>query len=181
MKLVLIGLRGSGKSTVGPLLAKQLGWTFVDTDGIIQRRTGMTIREIFDQGGEALFRKIEAEVVQECARGDQLVLATGGGAILNRDSAAALKKDGFVVHLSADPAELWRRVSCDDASAATRPQLVAATSGIEELQKLLLARAEIYASVRDVEVHCGGRSPQEVANAILALLRERGKNHMPGQ
>jgi shikimate kinase len=175
MKLVLIGLRGTGKSTVGKIMSDRLKWPFVDSDTLIQERVGLTIREIFEQRGERYFRTIEAEVVQECAKRDPAVIATGGGAVLNPESTAALKKNGFVVHLSADPTELWHRIVQDKSSHDSRPKLVEdADSGIDELKKLMHARAAIYAQARHVEVSVEDRSPAEVADAIQLLMRTHG-------
>lgn len=175
VNLVLIGLRGTGKSTVGLVLSQRLEWPLFDSDAIVQERAGATIRELFEQGGEALFRQWEAEIVQEVAGRDKAVIACGGGAILDLRSVAALKGNGFVAHLSASPAELWRRISLDRASGETRPRLDAsARSGLEELQRLMLARAAAYADARDVEVDVEARSPDEVADAILVLMKAHG-------
>jgi shikimate kinase len=175
MKLVLIGLRGTGKSTVGKILADRLCWEFVDTDTLVQERAGLTIREIFEQNGESHFRKLETEVVQESAQKDKAVIATGGGAVLNPQNVRALKQNGFVVHLSADPTELWHRIVQDKTSHASRPKLVEnAESGIDELKKLMHARAAVYAQTRDVEVSVEDRSPAEVADAVQILMRTHG-------
>ena len=95
MNLVLIGLRGTGKSTVGRILSMRLKWPFHDTDAIVQDRSGLTIRELFEQKGEPEFRRLESEVVQEFAKLDAAVIATGGGAILNETNVAALRANGF--------------------------------------------------------------------------------------
>ena len=175
MKLALIGLRGTGKSTVGYLLAQRLSWKFLDTDMLVQDRADTTIREIFEKFGEAHFRKIESEVVQECAAHDQAIIATGGGAVMNPVNVAALRQNGFVVHLSASPDELWRRISGDPASLAKRPKLVAdADSGLDELRKLMLSRAAAYAQARDAEVCVEHRTPDEVADAVNLLMRTYG-------
>lgn len=175
MKLVLIGLRGTGKSTVGKILGERLKWAFLDSDTLIQERAGLTIREMFEQKGEPFFRALEAEVVQECAKRDAVVLATGGGAVLNPESAAALKCNGFVVHLTADPSELWHRIVQDKSSHDSRPKLLdSADSGIDELKKLMHARAAIYAQARNVEVSVEDRSPAEVADAVKLLMRTHG-------
>ena len=175
MKLVLIGLRGSGKSTAGKIAAQRLDWPFFDTDGIVQERAGLSIRELFEQRGEGAFRELESAAVLECAANARAVIATGGGAVLDPRNVAALKLDGFVVHLSAEPAVLWHRVSHDTTSFQKRPKLLEnAESGIDELKKLMLARAAIYASARDVEVDVEERSPDEVADAVLLLMRTRG-------
>ncbi len=175
MNLVLIGLRGSGKSSAGRILAERLRWSFCDTDVIVQERAGLSIRELFDVYGEADFRAFESTVVLEYAAADLHVIATGGGAILNPANTEALKRNGFVVHLTADPSELWHRILQDKASAESRPKLVAgAVSGIDELRKLMLARAGAYAHARDAEVDVANRSPDEVAEAVLLLMRVRG-------
>lgn len=175
MNLVLIGLRGSGKSTVGRLLAQRLGWDFFDTDLMVQERTGISIREMFEKHGEAEFRKHESAAVLECAARSNAVIATGGGAILNPLNTDAIKKDGFVAHLSANPEVLWQRISHDQTSIESRPKLIPnAFSGIDELKKLMLARAGAYAHARDVEVDVEERSPEEVADAVLILMRARG-------
>src|SRR6185295_15197346 len=101
MNLVLTGLRGSGKSTVGRILAERLGWEFRDTDEVVQAFAGMTIRELFEQRGEGEFRKLECAAVKECASCDRTVIATGGGAILDATNVVALRLRGYVVHLTA--------------------------------------------------------------------------------
>ena len=95
MNLVLIGLRGTGKSTVGRLLAERLQRPFFDTDTLVQQRAGKTIREIFEQDGEAAFRALESAVVRECAQQRNAVLATGGGAVLDPQNTAALRAGRF--------------------------------------------------------------------------------------
>ena len=175
MKLVLIGLRGTGKSSAGRLLAERLRWDFFDTDLLVQERAGKTIRELFETFGEAHFRKLESEVVQKCARADNAVIATGGGAVLDSANTAALKAHGFVVPLTASPSELWTRISQDHATHDSRPRLVKeAGSELDELKKLMLSRAAVYAEARDVEVQVEGRSLDKVADAILLLMRVHG-------
>jgi shikimate kinase len=156
-------------------------WEFLDTDVIVEERAGMSIREIFAQGGEELFRKLETETVQECCTHDKAVIASGGGAILNADNVAALRKDGFVVHLTADPSELWVRISRDCKTADRRPKLISdAGSGVDELKRLLRSRSGAYASARHCEVGVEGRSPDEVAEAIVLLMKAHGVGAAPG-
>jgi shikimate kinase len=175
MKIVLIGLRGTGKSTVGRILAERLQCEFFDTDALVQERAGMTIRQIFEKHGEPFFRELESSAVCECAAQKKCVIASGGGAVLIPANVAAMRDGGFVVHLTADPSELWHRISRDASSHESRPKLVAdAGSGIEELTKLMLARAAVYAKARDVEVTVQDRTPDEVADAIALLMRAHG-------
>ena len=175
MNVVLIGLRGTGKSTVGRLVAARLQWGYLDTDTLVQERAGETIREIFGRGGEPLFRSLEAAAVRDCAAHDRVVLSCGGGVVLDPQNVEALRRNGLVLHLTADPEELWRRVSGDAATLETRPTLIAAaTSGVEELRELARARAGAYAQARHAELPVGGRTPEQVADAVLELIRARG-------
>ena len=179
-KVALVGLRGTGKSTVGRDLATRLNWEFLDSDSIVQERAGKTIRQLFADGGEGEFRRLETSIVQECCKREQVVIATGGGAVLNPDNVAALRQNGFVVHLTASPSELWRRISQDRATAETRPRLTDADSELDELKKLMLSRATLYAQARHAEVDVEGRSPDEVMEAIVILMRAHGLIQ-PGQ
>lgn len=175
VNLVLIGLRGTGKSTIGRILAGRLQRKLFDTDMLIQQRAGLSIREIFAQFGEPHFRKLEADVVRACAAEANAVIATGGGAVLDPASVRALRTGGFVVHLTASASELWRRISQDQTSASTRPKLLEeARSGIEELEKLMAARASAYAAARDTEVCVEGRAPEILADAIMEAARQHG-------
>ena len=175
MNVVLIGLRGTGKSTSGRLLAIRLGWAFVDTDEVVQERAGKSIRELFEEGGEALFRQLESEAVRQAARHPNIVIATGGGAVLDPENVADLQRQGFVIHLGGNPKELWRRIQADLASHAQRPPLLAGSlSGPEELERLLLSRSAAYSEARDAEVRVDGRTPEQVVDAMLLLLKARG-------
>ena len=175
MNIVLIGLRGTGKSTVGRLLATLLKWHFLDTDNLVQERAGMTIQELFSSKGEPEFRKLESELIQECVAYDKAIIATGGGAILDPKNVSVLKYNGFVVHLTASPRQLWHRISLDKLSHDTRPLLVKeAESGVDELNRLMLSRAAAYAHARDAEVSVEDRTPEEAAEAIIILMRAHG-------
>ncbi len=121
MNITLMGFMGSGKTTVGRILATRLGWEFVDTDRLVEARAGGTIPEIFAARGEAGFRELEAAVIREVARGKRQVIATGGGAILDPANRLALRLAGVVVHLKASPELLWRRVSGSDRPLAEDP------------------------------------------------------------
>jgi shikimate kinase len=151
-----------------------LHWDCLDTDSLVQERAGKTIRELFAEEGEAAFRALETAIVQECAAGDNIVIATGGGAVLDPRNVEVLRNNGFVVHLTASPSELWRRIVKDRATAETRPRLTDADSGLDELRKLMLARAAVYAQARHVECSVEGRSPDEVAEAVIILMRAHG-------
>src|SRR5689334_7067287 len=104
--LFLIGYRGSGKTTVGRLVADRLGWAFVDADSVLEERYGQTIREIFAAEGEAGFRDKEAAVLADLCRATDAVIATGGGIVLRAANRVLLKRHGLVVWLAADPPTL---------------------------------------------------------------------------
>ena len=174
VNIVLIGLRGTGKTVCGKLLAQRLGWSFVDTDEVVRERSGMNIREIFAAEGEAGFREREAAVVREVAAVDGAVIATGGGAILDSRNTTVLRQRGFVVHLAAHPETLWKRISTDPQSAATRPVLTRTGGGLREIERLCDERAGAYCAARDVEVSVEHRVPEQVVSAIQLLLRVRG-------
>ena len=121
MNVTLMGFMGSGKTTVGRILATRLGWDFVDTDRRVEAKTGLAIPEIFATRGEAGFRALEAEVIRDLARGERQVIATGGGAVLDPANRLSLRMAGVVVHLKASPELLWRRVSGSDRPLAQDP------------------------------------------------------------
>ena len=131
--IFLVGLMGSGKTTIGRALAKRLGKRFVDADHEIEARTGASIPLIFEIEGEASFREREADVIRDLTAEEGIVLATGGGAILNADSRAFLKSRGTVVYLSASTSSIMQRTSHDQ----NRPMLQTADpkARIEELSR----------------------------------------------
>jgi shikimate kinase len=165
--LALVGYRGTGKSTVGTILAGRLSRTFLDADIEIERRTGRSIAAIFSDWGESAFRDREEQTLAELI--DQFptaILATGGGAVLRETNRRRLRDFGFVVWLRADPAELARRLEGDPSSAAGRPALTPAGT-ISEIAQVLKERMAIYQGLADTAIETGGRSPDQVAAAIL--------------
>lgn len=167
--IVLVGYRGCGKTRVGRELAARLGWTFVDTDERIAAAAGCTIRAIFEQEGEAGFRRREAAVLAEVARGRRQVISAGGGAVLAAASREALRAAGVCVWLTAPPEELWRRVQADPASAAARPPLTA-HGGLDEVRHLLAQRAPLYAALADHVIETAGKPVARVAQEVLDAL-----------
>lgn len=111
--VILVGMMGAGKTTIGKLLANFMGKSFVDSDHEIQQRTGVKIPLIFEIEGESGFRRRETEVLQELVQAENIVLATGGGAVLSADNRALLRQHGIVVYLSASVDELQRRTRSD--------------------------------------------------------------------
>jgi shikimate kinase len=167
--IFLIGYRGSGKTTVGAVLARRLGWPFVDADAEIEGRHRTTIRDIFAAEGEAGFRDREAAILADLCTRKDTVIATGGGIVLREENRKLLKRHGFVAWLTADPTTLQSRIHADPTTAARRPAL--AGGGLAEIEQLLALREPLYRACADLEVPAGALSPEQAADAILAAWR----------
>lgn len=166
--VILIGYRGTGKSIVARLLAQRCGWQWADADEEIQRRSGMTIAEIFRSGGERAFRDLESEVVADLARMEQGVLALGGGAVLRNENRQAIVQRGKVIWLRARPETIHQRISDDPVTQAGRPDLTS-RGGLAEIQALLQKRTPIYRSCADHAIDTDGKTSQQVAEEITQL------------
>ncbi len=169
MNLVLIGLRGTGKTSVAAVLAERLGWEWFDADALIEQRAGKSIKQIFAEDGETAFRDLESQVVAELADKSAAVLALGGGAVVREENRAALAGRGKVAWLTASPQTLWQRIESDKLTASRRPNL-STTGGINEIIATLDARRAIYRACADLEVDTEGKTPAQVADAILVGL-----------
>jgi len=165
--LALVGYRGTGKSTIGRLLADRLRRPFVDADDQIVERSGRTIRAIFEESGEPVFRDWEERVLREIAASrPNAVLATGGGAILREPNRRLLRSFGLVVWLRAEPGELARRLEADSRARHGRPSLTSAGT-LQEIADVLEVRTPLYRAVSDVEVDTQGKAPRKIAEEIL--------------
>lgn len=143
--IFLVGLMGAGKTTVGKQLAKRLKKSFFDTDQEIEKRTGVTISVIFEIEGESGFRLRESAVLQELAKLDDVVLATGGGAVLNKENRNILSRNGTVVYLRASVDELWARTR----NHKNRP-LLQTPDPYVKLEQLFAERDPLYREVADI-------------------------------
>jgi len=161
--IVLTGFMGTGKSTVGRLLADRLGWSFVDTDAVIEDRHG-PIPAIFAEHGEARFRALEREVAAEVARGTRQVVATGGRLLLDPENERALGATGVVVCLTASVDALVARL----AHEADQRPLLRDGDPAERIRALLAERAAGYG--RFPQVVTDSRTPAQVADAVLAVV-----------
>jgi shikimate kinase len=165
--LFLVGPMGSGKSTVGKRLAQLLGRTFVDSDKEIERHTGASIPLIFEKDGEGGFRARERAVIEDLTRRRDLVLATGGGVVLDPANRRCLIERGLVVYLRTSVAEQLSRTADDHH----RPLLqIADREG--RLASLLAAREPLYREVADIVVTTDGHSVRQVIQDILHHLRQ---------
>jgi shikimate kinase len=171
MPITLIGYRGCGKSTVGNLLAERLGREFVDADAEIERRAGRTIRQIFDESGEAEFRRIEREVMAELLRRENAVVAAGGGAVLDERTRDDLRNSGPVVWLRAGIETLIERIESDPVTRQRRPDLTAG-GGRREVEDLLAIRGPIYARCATFVVDADKLTAAEIADQIESAVAE---------
>lgn len=166
-RIILVGYRGTGKTTVGRLLAARLGWGFADADDLVESAAGRSIADIFLTEGEPGFRDREAAALAELCRRERLVLATGGGAVLRPANRDLLKSAGFVAWLAARPETAWARLRGDPATAARRPNLTPA-GGFDEVAALMAAREPLYRGLAHFAADADGPSPEAVADAILS-------------
>nr|WP_312514472.1 bifunctional shikimate kinase/3-dehydroquinate synthase AroKB [Massilia sp.] len=163
--IFLVGLMGAGKTTIGRLLARKLNRRFIDSDHEIEARTGATIPWIFEIEGEACFRKREADVIRDLTAQDGLVLATGGGAVLNPESRALLAERGTVIYLRASIGSILQRTSHDK----NRPLLQTADPRAK-LEELLEQRDPLYREIADLVIDTGRPNVQSMVQTILDQL-----------
>ena len=166
MNVVLIGYRGTGKSTVGKIVAARLGRVLVSTDAEIVKLVGQSIPEIVAKNGWEYFRDLETKVCQELAGRDALVIDTGGGAILRSQNVETLKKRGTLFWLTASVETIAKRIGSD----SQRPSLTGTKSFVDEIQDVLRERTPKYQAAADHVIETEGRSCPQVADDILARL-----------
>ncbi|MGH2588255.1 MAG: shikimate kinase, partial [Dehalococcoidia bacterium] len=164
-RIILIGLSGTGKSTVGRLVARRLGWMSGDTDDQIVSLDGREIAQIFRDEGEEFFRTIERQSIVQLSSGDHWVIATGGGAVLDPVNRGRLWRDSFVVHLDTSLDTLVQRITNGNPRRAARP-LLAGEDPHRRLAELHAARAPLYA-LADWTVQTDGLTKPEVAETIV--------------
>jgi shikimate kinase len=165
LPLFLVGMMGAGKTTVGRRLARRLGWPFLDADRELEARLGVPVATIFELEGEAGFRVREAALIDELSQRSRVVLATGGGAVLNPVSRQLLHERGRVIYLRASAADLWQRLRRD----RTRP-LLRAPDPRARLVDLLTQREPLYAAVAHVVLDTGRQPVDRLVQSIVTHL-----------
>ena len=158
---------GVGKTTIGRKLAKHLKMDFVDSDREIEERTGVSVSVIFDIEGEEGFRKRETAILQELSKGQNLILATGGGAILSETNRKNLRKNGTVIYLHASVDTQFARIR----NKKTRP-LLDTDDPYKTLQSLTKIREPLYRQEADFVIDANGRTPTVLVREILGLLQK---------
>lgn len=161
----LIGFMGTGKTSVGRIVANRLRFGFIDTDHLIELRAGKTITRIFQEDGEARFREYERQVVEEITRFRKMVIATGGGLGANRENLESLKSHSLVVCLWASPETIYSRVKDQ-----THRPLLNTSDPLEKIRQLLSIREAVYREA-DVLISTDMRTPKEVAQQVIFHFR----------
>lgn len=165
----LTGLSGVGKSTVGPLLAERLGWTFIDTDKLIEEATGMAVTDIFSTLGEETFRERETQMIDHLSSIlRELVVSLGGGAILREGNRTLMRESGVVIYLKASPSLLAERLY---GASEERPLLKADSNAqlLHNLENLLEERAALYEQA-DITVETDGATVEDIVSRIQEAL-----------
>ena len=171
----LVGLPGSGKSTVGRHLSRRLGREFVDSDHVLEKRLGCSIREYFEQAGEQAFRDREEATIAELVCLPGIVLSTGGGTVLRLSNREALRNNGWVVYLKSNPDDIFRRLRHDK----TRP-LLQVDDPLARLKELHRVRDPLYREAAHSTMETGRPSVNSVVNNIAMQLEQQELSQPPG-
>jgi len=174
--IVLIGFRGSGKSSVGRGLVELVGGDCVDTDDAIMAQSGRSVSDIFAEEGEAGFRRRERDAIAQIARECPKVVSVGGGAVLDAGNVDLLRRVGIVVWLTAPAGVLWHRICTDPETSGTRPALTG-LSGLSEVEHLQAERDPYYRAAADIVVDTSGSDPIGIAAEVA---RRCGNVQGPG-
>jgi shikimate kinase len=171
MNIVLIGFRCSGKTVVGKMVAREMGRDFVDTDELIEVDTGYSIEKIISIKGWPCFRRIEKKVIKKVAQKNNLVIATGGGVVMDKENLKNLKKNGWTVWLDANPEVLKQRMFKEKNGGIVRPSLTGADP-LEEIQQVLDVRRPLYKEAANIVIDSTALYPWQVADSIINAVPE---------
>ncbi len=162
--IVLVGMMGSGKTTVGQLLSKMLNKEFIDIDQFVEKKANKSIQDIFAREGERAFRRLEAQIVVMLADKRGLVISTGGGVVLDWENIEILQRDGLIIFLNASPEVIAKRLRDDD----TRPLIKA--NLLKTLKEIFAKRINLYQRAADIVLDVDPLTPEQIAGEIIKLL-----------
>lgn len=177
MKIILIGYRCTGKTSIGKKLARALDLPFYDTDALIEAAAGATIREMVDQYGWPYFREKEQQCIQRIGWMSGCVIATGGGAVMFPDNRAALKENSLIVWLTADIDTVLSRLAADHATPNQRPPLID-DDVRRETEKLLKERTPVYRALADMAIDTASISVEGAVQEIYLYLKQGSRNRL---
>ncbi|MBI2982027.1 MAG: shikimate kinase [Deltaproteobacteria bacterium] len=165
-RIILTGFMGTGKTVVGQALAVKLKHNFLDTDQMIEKKTGRKIEEIFEKEGEAIFRRMEKKMVRKALSGERLVVATGGGAVIDPENLELMKRRGVLIALTTSPGEILERMQKLD----NRP-LLRGEDKMGKIKKLLSKRSPFYQQADQI-IDCSGKGVIAIVEEIVKRLNE---------
>jgi len=169
--IYLTGFRGTGKTSVGTLLARSLGRTVVDLDGVVAANAGKSIREIFRDGGEVAFRELESSALEAVVEMENAVISLGGGAILRAANRLVIRSTGTCFWLDCDAETIAQRLQQDEVSAEQRPALTQLDE-LEEIRELLKARQSLYQETADHRIDTACKTIEQVTKQIIEHLQD---------
>ena len=174
MKIFLIGYRCTGKSTIGKILARGLNFDFFDMDQIIEQKTGSNIRQIVEKQGWNRFRFLEKQTILNTKNYDNIVIATGGGIVIDPDNVKFIKNSGFSIWLDADIKTIIKRLKSDEKTLSSRPSLTN-NNLLKETKELLNIRNPLYKKSAHARIDTTIHNPEEIVNIIYRRLKDVGQ------
>ncbi len=171
MKIFLIGYRCTGKTTLGKILAHRLNFNFSDTDRLIEQNLGFTIPEIIETQGWKKFRQIEKQILLNTKKEKNMVIATGGGIIINTHNQQFIKKNGLCIWLDADIKIIMDRMNTDNKKGTLRPALTDKNL-FEETDEMLKKRDPLYRKTAHIRIDTSFNTPEEILNIIDRRLKD---------
>jgi shikimate kinase len=172
MNLFLIGYRCSGKTTIGKSIAKTIDWSFVDSDLLVIKKNGNSIKDIIDTAGWRAFRRMERSTLRQICTKDRQVVATGGGVVLDADNIKAMKTSGTVVWLGASAATIQKRMRQDKSTENFRPALTD-KGRMEEIEDMLLKRNPYYESASDLFIQTDNATIDQITHKIVQKIKDK--------
>jgi shikimate kinase len=170
-KVILTGYRATGKTSIGKILADLLGFDFIDTDLVIEKRQGESITDMVSRGGWDMFRRKEEDILLELVRRNNIVIATGGGSVMHEKAWEKLRKNALSVWLTVDIKTICQRLSADSNTDDQRPALTEMGT-MDEISMVLSERQPLYEKSSDLTINTEGKTPEEVAEIIAAELKK---------